>query len=51
MDSLFFIASKTLGMVARAETWALVLMLLALFGLWRGRLRLAGAVDRSCLSL
>ncbi|HOZ31490.1 MAG TPA: YdcF family protein [Tabrizicola sp.] len=42
MDSLFFIASKTLGMVARAETWALVLMLLALFGLWRGRLRLAG---------
>ncbi|MCU0827121.1 MAG: YdcF family protein [Tabrizicola sp.] len=42
MDSLFFIASKTLGMAARVETWALFLMLLALFGLWRGRRRLAG---------
>jgi uncharacterized SAM-binding protein YcdF (DUF218 family) len=42
MDSLFFIASKTVGMVVRVESWALVLMLLALFGLWRGRLRLAG---------
>ncbi|MFN6055534.1 MAG: YdcF family protein [Paracoccaceae bacterium] len=43
METLFFIASKTLGMAARAETWALLLMLLALFGLWRGRRRLAGA--------
>lgn len=42
MDTLFFIASKTVGMAARAETWALLLMLLALFGLWRGRRRLAG---------
>jgi uncharacterized SAM-binding protein YcdF (DUF218 family) len=42
MDTLFFIASKTLGMIARVETWALLLMLLALFGLWRGRRRLAG---------
>lgn len=42
MESLFFIASKTLGMAARVETWALLLMLLALFGLWRGRHRLAG---------
>jgi uncharacterized SAM-binding protein YcdF (DUF218 family) len=42
MDSLFFIASKTLGMVARIETWALILMLLGLYGLWRGRRRLAG---------
>lgn len=43
METLFFIASKTLGMAARAETWALLLMLLALLGLWRGRRRLAGA--------
>jgi uncharacterized SAM-binding protein YcdF (DUF218 family) len=42
MDTLFFIASKTLGMAARVETWALILMALALYGLWRGRIRLAG---------
>ena len=42
METLFFIASKTLGMAARVETWALILMALALFGLWRGRSRLAG---------
>jgi uncharacterized SAM-binding protein YcdF (DUF218 family) len=41
METLFFIASKTLGMAARVETWALLLMALALFGLWRGRHRLA----------
>ena len=33
METLFFIASKTLGMAARVETWALLLMALALFGL------------------
>lgn len=42
METVFFVASKTLGMAARLETWALVLMVLALFGLWRGRRRLAG---------
>ena len=42
METLFFIASKTLGMAARVETWALLLMALALLGLWRGRRRLAG---------
>jgi uncharacterized SAM-binding protein YcdF (DUF218 family) len=42
METLFFIASKTLGMAARVESWALLLMALALFGLWRGRRRLAG---------
>lgn len=42
METLFFIASKTLGMVSRVETWGLLLMALALFGLWRGRHRLAG---------
>lgn len=42
MDSLFFIASKILGMAVRVETWALILMAVALFGLWRGRRRLAG---------
>lgn len=42
METLFFISSKTVGMAARAETWALLLMLLALIGLWRGRRWLAG---------
>lgn len=42
MDTLFFLASKILGMAARLETWALLLMALALVGLWRRRLRLAG---------
>jgi uncharacterized SAM-binding protein YcdF (DUF218 family) len=42
MDTLFFLASKTLGMAARVETWALLLMALALVGLWRRRRRLAG---------
>jgi len=42
METLFFIASKTVGMAARLESWALVLMVLALIGLWRGRRRLAG---------
>jgi uncharacterized SAM-binding protein YcdF (DUF218 family) len=42
METLFFIASKTLGMAARVETWALFLMFLALVGLWRGWRRLAG---------
>jgi uncharacterized SAM-binding protein YcdF (DUF218 family) len=41
MESLFFVASKTVGVAARVETWALLLMLLTLFGLWRGRVRLA----------
>jgi uncharacterized SAM-binding protein YcdF (DUF218 family) len=41
MESLFFVASKTVGMAARVETWALLLMLLTLFGLWRRRMRLA----------
>jgi len=42
MDTLFFIASKTVGIAARVETWALLLMAVALWGLWRGRHRLAG---------
>jgi len=41
MDELFFIASKTLGMAARVETWLVLLFGLGLLGLWRGRLRLA----------
>ena len=47
METLFFLASKTLGMVSRLETCALLLMALALFGLWRGRVRLAG----TCLTI
>lgn len=41
METLFFIASKILGIVARVETWALILMVLALYGLRCGRIRLA----------
>lgn len=36
MDNLFFVASKTLGMAARAETWILLLMALCLVSIWRG---------------
>ncbi len=43
METLFFVASKTLGMVSRVETWLLLLMALGLFGLWRGRNLLTGA--------
>lgn len=43
METLFFLASKTFGMAARLETWALILMALALWSLWRGRNRRAGA--------
>jgi len=42
METLFFLASKTIGLVVRLETWGLILMALALFGVWRGRRRLAG---------
>lgn len=39
MDSLFFIASKTLGMAARAETWIVLLLALALLAGAMGRIR------------
>jgi uncharacterized SAM-binding protein YcdF (DUF218 family) len=42
MHDLFYIASKTLGMAARAESWLLLMMALALLALWRGRARQAG---------
>lgn len=42
MQDLFYIASKTLGMAARAESWLLLAMALALLALWRGRARQAG---------
>jgi hypothetical protein len=32
MDSLFFIASKTVGMLARVETWFILLLAAALIG-------------------
>lgn len=41
LDEIFFIASKTLGMVARVETWLLLILALALLTLWRGRARAA----------
>ena len=46
METLFFLASKTIGLVVRLETWGLILMALALFGVWRGRRR-AGAASSS----
>jgi uncharacterized SAM-binding protein YcdF (DUF218 family) len=42
MESLFFVASKTIGMATRVETWALAAMAFGLFALWRGRVRAAG---------
>lgn len=41
MSNLFFIASKTIGMAARAETWLLVFLALAFLALWRGRIGFA----------
>ncbi len=41
MDSLFFIASKTLGMVARVETWMIAGLALCLIGVLRDRRRMA----------
>jgi uncharacterized SAM-binding protein YcdF (DUF218 family) len=43
MDGLFFIASKTLGMASRLESWALLVLALSCLALWRGRVRVAGA--------
>lgn len=37
MDGLFFVLSKTAGMVARAETWLVLLLLLATLAALRGR--------------
>lgn len=42
MHDLFYISSKTLGLAARAESWLLLAMALALLALWRGRARQAG---------
>ena len=41
MDDLFFTASKTIGLAARAETWLLLAMAIGLVALWRGRVRAA----------
>lgn len=41
MSDLFFIASKTLGMVARAETWMVFCLTFCVIALWRGRLWVA----------
>ena len=42
MADLFFIASKTLGLATRVETWLLAMLLLASWSLARGRSRAAG---------
>ena len=41
MDSLFFIASKTVGMAARMETWFVILLALAVIAGWRSKARAA----------
>ncbi|MEO8242597.1 MAG: YdcF family protein [bacterium] len=41
MDTLFFIASKTLGMVARVETWMILGLALCLYAIWRNRRAMA----------
>lgn len=51
MDELFFIASKTLGMLARVESWFLILLALALLALWRGRLGAARLLGLACFAL
>jgi len=55
MDSLFFIASKTLGMAARLETWLLVLLALAVLlgamGRIRAMRRLTGLTFAAVLAL
>jgi uncharacterized SAM-binding protein YcdF (DUF218 family) len=37
MEEAFFIASKTLGILARVETWLVIGLVLALVAVWRGR--------------
>jgi uncharacterized SAM-binding protein YcdF (DUF218 family) len=37
MDEAFFIASKTLGQLARVETWLVLGLAVALLAVWRGR--------------
>ncbi len=37
MDNLFFIASKTVGMVVRAESWLVLGLILTLLFVWRNR--------------
>lgn len=51
MDSLFFIASKTLGMAARVETWLVILLALAVLAGVRRRHRAALRLTGIALSL
>ncbi|MDF1802060.1 YdcF family protein [Thalassovita sp.] len=41
MDTGFFILSKLVGALIRAETWIILLLVLGTWARWRGRLRLA----------
>lgn len=50
MSNLFFIASKTLGMAARVETWLLVALAWALIALLRGRIGLAKGLIFLCFT-
>ena len=50
MSNLFFLASKTLGMAARAETWLLVALAWALIALWRGRIGFAKGLILICFA-
>ncbi|MEZ5798327.1 MAG: hypothetical protein R3D63_13060 [Paracoccaceae bacterium] len=51
MDSLFFIASKTVGMLARLETWVLLALLAALLAGAAGRRRAAHRIVAGVLAL
>lgn len=39
MEEAFFIASKTLGILVRVETWLVIGLVLAMVAVWRGRRR------------
>ena len=51
MDELFFVASKTIGMVAQIETWLVAGLALAVWAQWRGRRRAGIALSAACLGL
>ena len=51
MEAWFFLASKTVGMVARVETWLIAGLALALFAQWRGRRRAGLVWSAACLGV
>lgn len=45
IDTVFFILSKLVGALLRAESWIILLLLVGVFARWRGRNRLAGVAS------